>query len=441
MLLKYMVSNFKSISDTLIFSMIPTEDHIDKQYYNTIKTESGEIKVLKRSMLFGANASGKTSFIESIEFAKNFIVDGQKSRQKIQIEQFKGYTNDENISVFQFIFLLNDKIYEYGFSLNTEKVYEEWLILWDNNSKSDSIFERTTDENNQTEININFSVFFTTEESELITILKNSIKEQQKNQLFLNKLSENGISLAEDIVSWFDNITVIKPNSKFKGLELKLDKDENFAEFLSKALYEFDTGIKNVKTEKRKFPLKELLMKMNVDQEKIDEIYQKRNGIIDIGGKMFLFTDNGGETLICELKLEHNLKGKTYPFNKKEESDGTKRLLDLLPVLFLEKNNQGLFIIDELDRSFHTLITKEFLKRFLINSQNTQNQIIMTAHDVNVIDLSEVSNQEIWFFNKNNDGATSIKPLSNFKLKEGYNAEFAYLAGRFGGIPTIKGAY
>ncbi len=440
MLLKYTVSNFKSIADTIEFTMIPTEDNVRHQFADTLKTKNSEFKVLRRGIFFGANASGKTSFVESIDFARDFIVEGQKSGRAIQVNQFKGHSDKDNFSVFQFVFYLNENIYEYGFSLDTGKVYEEWLMLMDNNEFV-SVFERTTNESNITVINIEKPDEFEANEIPLIEILKNSIKEQQKNQLFLNKMSENAVSLAESIVEWFRNIVVIFPESSLRGLELKVAKDKDFATFLSNILYELDTGISQVKSTGKKFPLKKLLKKMDVPQEIIDDIYDKKNGVVEIEGKMFVFIENSGEPILYELKLEHMLKGSPNQFNKDEESDGTKRLLDLLPILFQLTETNKLFIIDELDRSVHTLVTKDFLKRFLVNSQNTQNQLIITAHDVNVIDLFEVSQQEIWFFNKNKDGVTSIKPLSDYKLEEGYNADLGYLAGRFGGIPTLKGGY
>lgn len=440
MLLKYMVSNFKSIADTLSFSMIPTIKDTGSQYVNKLKIKDAEITVLRRGIFFGANASGKTSFVESIDFARDFIVEGQKSGRKIKINSFKGNSGKENISVFQFVFLLNDVIYEYGFSLDIEKVHEEWLMRMDKNEFV-TLFERVTNDSNETHIIVEKNDTFTEEDLQLIEVLKNTIKDQQKNQLFLHKMSENAVNIAEQIVEWFKDIIVVLPESNFRGLEMKVAKDKGFATFLSQILQELDTGVKQVKSTKRKFPLKKLLKESDVPEEIIDEIYEKKSGIIEINGRMFVFTDDSGETILYEIKLEHTLKGTPFQFDKDEESDGTKRLLDLLPILFQLSERKNLFIIDELDRSVHTLVTKEFLKRFLISSEKTQNQIIITAHDVNVIDLSEVSPQEIWFFNKDNDGVTSIKPLSNFNIGDGYNADLAYLAGRFGGIPTIKGGY
>ncbi len=438
MLLKYSVSNYKSIGDTLQFSMVPTKDDEGQQFYEKIKIKEGELRVLHRGLFFGANASGKTNFVESIGFATNFIVEGQKSGRAININQFKGQDKKGNISTFQFTFLINENVYEYGFSVDIDKVHEEWLMVLKDNEMS-SIYERKTGVHNTTEIKVYGTDAFSTNEIKLIEVLKSSIKTQQRNQLFISKMGENGVDLAEQIINWFKRIVIIMPQSEFNGLEMKVANDKTFAKYLSKMLFDLDTGVSQVISTSKEFPLRKLLEKMYVSQKIIDDIYDKKSGVVEINGKMFVFTDKSGEPFLYEFKLKHSLKGKIYPFDKDEESDGTKRLLDLLPAIFqLEKDN-GLYIIDEIDRSFHTLISKEFIKRFLIKSQNTKNQLLATAHDVNLIDLSEVSPQEIWFFDKNNEGVSKIKPLSNFEIEKGYSADLAYLAGRFGGIPTLRG--
>lgn len=438
MLLKYNVSNFKSIADSIDFKMIPNSQIVNPIYYNTIQNANEELNVLKRAICYGANASGKTSFVESIEFAQEFILNGVKTKRRIPVNQFRGHDKDENISVFQFTFFLNGQIYEYGFSLDVDKVHEEWLILISGDDEN-IIYERFTDETDETRINVFSPKLFTDEEINIIDIFTKSIKPAQKNQLFLNKLNENGISLAEDIIEWFESISIISPESSLRGLAMKIDKDKEFAKFLSKLLDELDTGVKEVTAKGKRYPLRKMLETLDAPEDIINDIYDKKNGIVEIDGKMFIFDEGDSEPVLLEIKLVHDLKGDSVPFNKDDESDGTKRLLDILPVIFKLSESNNIFIIDELDRSFHTLITKEFLRKFIKNSVGTNSQLIVTMHDVNVIDLQEMSNQELWFFNKSDDGVTGIKPLSDYAIEDGYDAEFAYLAGRFGGIPNIKG--
>ena len=90
MLLKYSVSNFKSIGHDIEFSMFPTTPDIDEKYTKEIQIKAGTWKILKRGAFYGPNASGKSSFIESIDFSRDFIVYGSPSGKGTAINQFNG---------------------------------------------------------------------------------------------------------------------------------------------------------------------------------------------------------------------------------------------------------------------------------------------------------------------------------------------------------------
>lgn len=442
MLLKYIVSNYKSIGHSIEFSMLPTKDNKDNKFTTTISTKMGEWKVLRRGALFGPNASGKSSFMESINFARDYIVKGQPSGRKTLVNQFKGNFEDLNgITTFQFMFYLNEEVFDYGFSLDNQRVHDEWLMIM--TSKGfEPMFERETDVNLKT--NIDITPKFArkgSKERKLAEILKDSIKEDQKNQLFLYKLYDNGIKKITEIFEWFKDIQVIFPGSKLQGLELRIAQNNELAKYLSILLNSYDTGVNKVFSTKRNVKFKKLLADMEVPDEIIQDIYDKKSGIVNIKGKLFIFNEEEGETILYEIKFEHTLNGKNYNFDKENESDGTQRLLDLLPILFDIENKSKMYFIDELDRSLHTLLTKNILSNFIKCTMNTNNQMVITAHDVNLIDLKDMSTEEIWFLQKNKNGETTINPFSNYNVDNEYDTIKAYFAGRFGAIPLIKEEY
>ena len=107
----------------------------------------------------------------------------------------------------------------------------------------------------------------------------------------------------------------------------------------------------------------------------------------------------------------------------------------------MQKNNNTLFFVDEIDRSLHTKLSKYILQTFLNNSENSFNQIVFTTHDVNLINVKDFSKEEIWFIEKNNSGETSLKPFSDFEISENQNVVKDYLNGRFGAVPVIRGEF
>ena len=79
------------------------------------------------------------------------------------------------------------------------------------------------------------------------------------------------------------------------------------------------------------------------------------------------------------------------------------------------------------------------MREFLKGCKDTCSQIVYTAHDVNLIDLKEFGQDEIWFVEKDDRGMSYLKPFSDFQINEGQDALKGYLNGRFGAIPVIRG--
>ena len=440
MLLKYIVSNFKSIGHDLEFSMFPDEDMQDKNIMTTINTKMGEWKVLRRGAFFGPNAAGKSNFIKSIEFARDYVVEGKKSGKSTGIDQFKADIADlDGLTTFQFMIYINGDVYDYGFSLDKIRVQEEWLMVLTNKDFV-PMFTRYTNKDNKTTIEIT-SKFARSDSKErnLAEVLKDSMQENQRNQLFLYKLFDNGIKKAEKIVSWFEDIKVIYPQTKLQGLPIRVKQDKNFREFLSRTLNKLDTGVFNISASAEIIGFKELIDKMEIPDDIVNEIEEMKSGIVNLNGKYFIFTEEKNKIIFVQLKFEHHLNNMVCKFNMEDESDGTQRLLDILPILFrLNNGSNTIYFIDELDRSLHTKLSKYILSAFIMNSQESYNQIVFTAHDVNLINLDILDKEEIWFVEKNMYGETLLKPLSDFDILEEQDTLKDYLNGRFGAVPVIR---
>lgn len=444
MLLQYIVSNFKSIGHPVEFSMFPIQETTDKRFLKSISTNNGTWKVLQRGGFFGPNASGKSSFVESVAFARNFIVDGQKSGKGIRINQFRGdFEELKGISTFQFVFYLNEEVYEYGFSLDRQQVHEEWLMQLTKTGFM-PLFTRVTDSLGRTEIDIE-SKFARKNSKEriLAEVLKESIQENQKNQLFLYKLHDNGIKKAEKIVEWFKGLQIIFPETRVKALPIRMKADMELQDYIAEMLCKMDTGVFNVSVASEDIDFHDFAERLEVPQEIIEEIEEIGNGIVSFAGKYFVFAENKKKrTTLVQLKFAHRLNGKPVQFDIDEESDGTQRLVDLLPMLFaMREDSHAIYFVDEIDRSLHTKLSQYLLSEFINCCDNTYNQIIFTAHDVNLINTNDFRKEELWFIEKNNLGESCLRPLSDFNLQEGQDTLKAYLSGRFGAVPMIRREY
>lgn len=439
MLLRYIVSNFKSIGHPVEFSMLPAEGDTDERWLKTISTRAGDWEVLQRGGFFGPNASGKSSFIESVQFARDFIVNGRRSGRGTGITQFAGDLKDlNNLSKFQFTFMVNDNVYDYGFTLDRFQVYEEWLMQM-NESGFQPLFTRTQTSIGKTEIEVEAGIApASPQQRNLADILKESIQKKQQNQLFLNKLSENGIETAEEVMKWFQNIQVIFPESTYRRFPVYMLEDKEFRTFIKDKLYKLDTGIFDVSVTGEEFDLHEYAEGSKVFSRIKDELEESQDGYVPfVGGSFLIKTAEKEKTVQMQIEFDHKLNGEKGRLKIDQESDGTIRLLDLLPMMYNPRKESYVFFVDEVDRSLHTKLSQTLLQEFL-EYNDGQSQVIFTAHDVNLINLEHFRQDEIWFIEKNSHGESMLKPMSDFDVAEGQDTIKAYLAGRFGAVPVIR---
>ena len=147
-----------------------------------------------------------------------------------------------------------------------------------------------------------------------------------------------------------------------------------------------------------------------------------------------------GEPVLVQLRMQHRAKdGRLVTFTEQEQSEGTQRLIHLLPALFgLNENLEQVVIIDELDRRMHPLVSRMLVEAATEgNGEPRQSQLIFTTHDTNLLDLDLLRRDEIWFVEKDQGGASHLYSLAEFKVRPDLDIEKGYLNGRFGAIPFI----
>ena len=153
-------------------------------------------------------------------------------------------------------------------------------------------------------------------------------------------------------------------------------------------------------------------------------------------GKEYVARKEEGQYFVHQLNtFNSDAAGNLVGFDPDEQSDGTRRILDLIPAIQLILDHPTVLFIDEIERSLHPSMIKALLT-FLMN-QKTKGQLIFTTHESNLLDLSLFRQDEIWFAEKNNQGASTLYPLTNFKPRYDLDIKKGYLLGRFGAIPFL----
>lgn len=440
MLIRFSVTNFRSFRDETVFEMIAGSETSHEKHL--IKDLKGNRKFLRTSAVYGANGSGKSNLVLAIDFLKDLVLRGTKSGESIEVEPFLlSKATRKKPSTFEIVFSHKDSIYTYGIAMSKKEVVEEWLFA-SPNSREVPMFTRQTVKG-KVAVDLGPSLIGRKNPGKRKQFLEFVAEGTRANQPFLTEAGERNVQEASLVLEWFRSVLqIVTAESIYQNLEISIQKNKTFTQFIGNIMASVGTGIVGVHAE---------ALPIDFDTKFADMSEDMRNeirGLLNDGEKVLVSTPT--ETLavvpgkaqpcVLKLKTEHvGEDGDLVNFEFDQESEGTKRLLHLLPILFNSGKRGNVFVIDELDRRLHPLLSREFVKRFL-DLEKSRSQLVFTTHDTNLLDGQLLRNDEIWFVEKKSNGASTLYSLSDFRLRKGLKLEKGYLMGRFGAIPPIFSA-
>lgn len=451
MLIRFRTSNFLSFDQEQELSMIAgntkkKENHLIDEY---------NLKLLKFSAIYGANASGKSNLLKAINFGKNIILGGIKTNLSNLYCRIKD-SNKNKISSFEYEIKIKDKFYAYGFDLMLSKnsIQAEWLYELDKiKNKEVLIYTRELNQDikinneyfgNNNEILSRLNVYHSDMKSQ-DAVLFLTIMNKNKETLYKDN-STNNVCILKDIFSWFANsLTIIFPqvgldNTPFFSSEESIEK-------INKLISTFGTGISECKVVEANFQELQATIPPEILKNMIDTIEnayinnQKNNeqnlqqASIRINREMYIIKKPSLEEIKVEkIVIKHKNNDSEYAFS--EESDGTQRLFDLIEIL-MNKDSEKVYLIDELDRCFHPELTYKFIERFL-QLINNKSQLIVTTHESRLLNFDLLRRDEIWFANREKNGPTDLYSLERYNERFDKKIDKAYLEGRYGGVPLFE---
>jgi AAA15 family ATPase/GTPase len=438
MLIRFVTRNFSSFNQEVEFSMIAGRARMHPDHVIRDEAWNG-IDLLRSAVIYGANASGKSNLIKAMSFAQDLIVNGTKARQLIPVTCHKlSLACAEQPSKFEFEFKRQGQYYAYGFELDAHKVHSEWLYKINKNTQK-LIFERETKEG---QVTVEFGeIDF--EDKDDKRFLEFVARGTRPNQLFLTESIDRNMEHFEEIFSWFaDALGIIFPESRYLRFLTSMDEGDEQSNFLLRYLQLFDTGISgfthepvDIETELSDLPEPvKTSLSANLTPEKSLTLHVSRDRRY-----YTLRMNENQEIQAFKLMAKHSMVegGGEALLEIADESDGTQRLMDLTPALFKLLNNEGVLIVDELDRSLHPNLSYKILEHFLNNNPEQQSQFIVTTHESNLLNLNLLRRDEIWFVEKDQAGASSLYSLEEFAPRYDKDIRKGYLLGRFGAIPVV----
>jgi AAA15 family ATPase/GTPase len=408
MLVNFKVENFKSFKDLTEFSMEATKL---KNLRDSNTFEVNNISLLKSAVVYGANASGKSSLLDGMNKLKNIIEDSLdigKTKRYVAQPFLLNSETEEKETFFEIQFIIDEILYRYGFKIATDaKILKEWLYQkkLQSKAKETRLFEREKQD-------ITLGTLF--KEGHLL------IDKTRENALFLSVVAQFNGKISEKIFKWFGQFNILSNirSDDFKHYSFDKLENDKFKDKIVKFIKSADIGIYDIL--KKKISLEELPNFI------IEEM--KKNGFSSI------------ETVHMQYNKD-NAFDRFKSFDLDFESDGTQKLLALTAPIIETLQNGEILIIDELDNSLHTELVKAIVQLF--NSEETnpnRAQLIFTTHDTNLLNQKFFRRDQIWFTDKNIYGDSDFYSLIEYgkgKTRDDLVLEKNYLDGMFGAIPHI----
>ena len=427
MIAEFTVENFYSIRSTQKISFEPSSDSFMSDEY-TYEVKDG-VRLLKVGIIYGANASGKSNVLGAIEFFKMLVLRVPKGRNDTTraVPFLLDETSKAKTTKMSMSFYVNQLKYILSFELDKKRIYSETLTVYES-IRPTKLYSRSYDPDTDSSV-IEFGTNLKMAKKNQDAIAGNTINNCSVLAAFGNSNVEK--TKLNDVYDYFAKQVkdVLAPGMLLSGYvkrHLDKDKDGNLKKFILNFLKASDFNIEDVTLHEEEElitpELEQLIQKAPIDDDAKSEMLKK------------------GKITNTELTFTHKAGNGLYELSEEYESNGTMRFLGMAVILnFLLKKNQ--FVpIDEVETSIHYELLSYFIKVFLANSNQTS-QMLLTTHDINLLNEEFIRRDTIWFTDKDEQGQTNVVRLSTLGLHKNLSPYNAYKQGKLVKLPFLGSQY
>ena len=413
MLLQFRCKNYRSFKDDMLFSLEPAPKQKDLQY-SILHKKAGnkEYRALCSSVIYGANATGKSNCIGAIATMKEIVVKGNVKDIKVTTpaDGYLSYipnihTPDDPVC-FYAKFIKDNLLFEYEFKFKTglipdsinKIVYEKLRV--DNKD----VFERNEDTLNITIPDIVKQYMVGQSIDNIASLNKVAKSNIHSTDLFLNNgfKSFYSNSISEKIIDWFDSDldVIYRVDSQDISLKSQVDSDLYMEDHINNAVRMF--GGHN------------------------DIVFKSENDMIQ--KLSFVQDQNGTNRYLANSQLFESL--------------GTLRFMNLILPIFAAMTTGGTLFVDEFDASIHPMAIMNLINIFHNDDININKaQLIFNTHNPIFLNSNLFRRDEIKFVEYEND-SSNIYSLADFGtsqngVRKGEDYMKNYFINKYGAISNI----
>jgi AAA15 family ATPase/GTPase len=392
MLIEFRVSNFRSLRDEQVLSMVASKDKTLASTHTVPTGVTAAPALLRSAAVYGPNAGGKSNLIKALQYMRGVVVESATiaPSQPFGVQPFRLDTVSAGLPTeFEVTFLLDGVRYQYGFAMTAERIVGEHLLVY-KAFKPQNWFTRHHDATTGRDV-YDFGPALKGQKSMWESATR-------PNALFLSMAVQLNSEQLTPVFDWFARQLVIFNEHAMLNprVTLQMLRDSAAKRSICAFLNAADISIADIDVVTR-----------DDDQD--------------------------------ELRFKHTTSKGEAVFGMGDESSGTRNLLFMIgPILDIVRNGLTL-VVDELDTSLHTLLVRRIIQLFHDTALNTRGaQLIFTTHDTSLLDAHDLFRRDqVWFVEKDRDQASRLYSLTEFSPRKGEALERGYLMGRYGGLPLL----
>lgn len=428
MIIDFSVSNFGPIREEQVLSFEATADDSLADYY--VSEPIPGLKLLKLLVIYGPNASGKSTFLKALDFLRELSLYPAKAKfEPLKFEPFLfDARSKKNTSILKISFLVNKVRHSYEVEFTQNYILKEKLQYAPKGRMADLYIRDTNIKNQLSKVSFGSTVKAGAKEIDLLE--GNTIW----NTTVIGAFNKTNVNIPELQVvhQWFREtlMSEIEPGTDLMGWTTqKVDEDASFKEAVIELIKKADIQISGVDINKR--------------ERKLDkEIISRLSTILPPDEMKDLSTSKSIKTIDIIFKhIVRDRKGKEsiHYLPREQESRGTLRYYGLSGILSTIIKENKIVSIDELETSLHPDLMKHFLLMFLANSK--QSQMVITTHNLFLLEERDIlRNDSIWFTQKKEDGTTDLYSLADFDtstIRKNSSIVNSYKTGKLGAKPEL----
>lgn len=429
MLLEFKVSNYRSIGEEQVLSLVPAPKQRDFPE-NILK--KGKYDALNAIGIYGGNASGKSNLLLSMSLLDRLVHLSARASSTTPLPHDPFLLRDgwqDKPTKFEITFILDENRYRYGLEFSNEEVLKEWLYR-KSQSREVSLFVREKDV-------IDVSAGFKGNGKTIDA----AIEVTRSNALFLSTCDMLNVEEAKAIFQWFRYFHMINGlNTEEQTINtVNLLQNESFRDIINNYFLHLNIGISG----------------FDISTKDFDPLELPEN--IPDGARNLLMEELKGKKSFTVFTKHRVYNEQGLPTNselawklEERESAGTNKAFQISGPVFWALMNGGVLIIDEIEAKLHPQMNLDTINLFLNKETNPNNaQLIFATHDTNLLTYSKLRRDQIYFTQKNKWESTEIYSLSDFvyidsndptkleKERPDTDKEKRYIEGRYGAVPAF----